>query len=212
MTDGEPVKARLGWLQVLHLQGARGGLLAIACGGLLLPSVWPALTPLLRYERAALTNDQWWRWGTAHLVHLDTGHALLNAIGLILLWTLFAGLLRARDWLWTLGLSVVTVDLGLWFLQPQLQWYVGASGVLHGVMAGGCVALLRSGDRAAWPASVLFTAKLAWEHWQGPLPFETQSQVVSAAHLYGAAGGLLAALPEAAGAAILRRCKPEVSH
>ena len=164
MTDGEPVKARPSWLQVLHLQGARGGLLALACGALLLPSVWPALMPLLRYERTALTNDQWWRWITAHLVHLDAGHALLNAIGLILLWTLFAGRLRGRA------------------------------------------------DRAAWPATVLFAAKLAWEHWQGPLPFETQTQVVSAAHLYGAVGGLLAALPEATGAAILRRCKPEVSH
>lgn len=212
MADEEPVKARPGWLQVLHLQGAKGAVLALACSASLLPSMWPALLPLLRYERESIAAGQWWRWLTAHVVHLDAEHAVLNAIGLTLLWALFGGLMRGRDWLLSVLLSATAVDLGLWYLQPQLQWYVGASGVLHGIMAGGCVALLRSGDRAGWPATVLFAAKLAFEHWHGSLPFETQATVVTAAHLYGAAGGALATLPAAARAAILRRRKLEVSH
>ena len=212
MTGGVSVKPRLTWRAALHVQGRQAWLLALVCAALALPALWPSLTPLLRFERTAIATAEWWRWVTCHVVHLDMGHALLNIAGVVLLWTLFGGLLRGRDWLWTLVLSVTSVDLGLWYLQPQLQWYVGASGLLHGVMASGCVALRRSGDRAGWPASGLFAAKLAYEHWQGPLPFETQSAVVSAAHLYGAAGGLLASLLAAAQAAILRRRNLEVSH
>jgi hypothetical protein len=212
MAGAEPVKARPGWLDVLHLRGRRGVTLAILCAALILPSPWHRLIRLLAYEREGLAAGQWWRGLTAHVVHLDFEHAVLNAAGLALLWTLFAGLLRGRDWLLTVLLSVAAVDLGLWYLQPQVHWYVGASGVLHGIMAGGCVALLRSGDRAGWPATVLCVAKLAYEQWQGALPFETHATVVTAAHLYGAVGGALAALPAAAQAAILRRRKLEVSH
>jgi membrane associated rhomboid family serine protease len=43
----------------------------------------------------------------------------------------------------------------------------------------------------------LFAAKLAWEHFQGALPFTAGTlslPVVHEAHTYGAIGGLLAAL------------------
>lgn len=211
MARGEPVTSRPGWRQVLFLADRRAFAPAAVALAWVLLALWPSLTPLLRYQRDALLAGQWWRGLTAHLVHLDAGHALLNAGGLLLLWTLFGGLLSARQWLATVLCSLLAVDLGLWWLQPQLQWYVGASGVLHGAMAAGCLALLRAGDRAAMPAVLLFTAKLAWERWQGPLPFESPGQVVPAAHLYGAVGGLLAAAPGVR-AAILRRRKPEVSH
>lgn len=212
MGRGEPVTSRPGWRQVLFLDGRRACVPAAAALVLLLPALWPSLTLLLRYERDALLAGQWWRGLSAHLVHLDAGHALLNAGGLLLLWTLFGGLLSARQWLVTALCATLAVDGGLWWLQPQLQWYVGASGVLHGVMAAGCLAMLRTGDRAAVPTLLLFAAKLAWEHWQGPLPFESPGQVVPAAHLYGTAGGLVAGVATAVQAAILRRRKHEVSH
>ena len=41
-------------------------------------------------------------------------------------------------------------------------------------------------------AAMLFVAKLAWEQWQGPLPFERADQVVTISHLYGAIGGAVA--------------------
>jgi membrane associated rhomboid family serine protease len=43
----------------------------------------------------------------------------------------------------------------------------------------------------------LFAAKLAWEHFAGPLPFTAASlelPVVHEAHTYGAVGGVLAGL------------------
>jgi hypothetical protein len=44
----------------------------------------------LGYERDALSHFQWWRLFSAHLVHLNWRHALLNCAGLVVLWALFA--------------------------------------------------------------------------------------------------------------------------
>lgn len=173
----------------------RMGLALLACiAALLLPLLGgDAWRLALRYERDAVAAGQLWRLFTAHFVHLDAGHALLNAAGLVLLWALFARSWRPWQWLVATLASMLAIALGFWFLEPGLRWYVGASGVLHGLFAVGCLAMLREGDRAGIVAAALLAAKLAWEHWQGPLPLE-DGPVVTASHLYGAIGGALAGL------------------
>lgn len=153
-----------------------------------------ALTLLWRYERAAMAEGQWWRLVSAHFVHMDAGHALLNCAGLALLWALFARSWRPGQWLFALVFTMVTIDLGFWFVSTELQWYVGASALLHGAFACGCMALIFQRDRLGWIALVVLVAKLVWEQWQGPLPLETRHPVITASHAYGAAGGAMAAL------------------
>jgi rhomboid family GlyGly-CTERM serine protease len=125
---------------------------------------------------------------------MDAGHALLNCVGLALLWALFARTYRLQQWLWVIGITVTTIDLGFWFVSTGLQWYVGASAVLHGVFACGCVALVRQRDALGYVAAAVFAAKLLWEQLHGPLPFETEHPVVTVSHAYGAVGGVLAGL------------------
>jgi rhomboid family GlyGly-CTERM serine protease len=169
------------------------GLALLACiAALLLPLLGgDAWRLALRYERDAVAAGQLWRLFTAHFVHLDAGHALLNAAGLVLLWALFARSWRPWQGLIATLASMLAIALGFWFLEPGLRWYVGASGVLLCLCAGGGVAMLRDGDRAGIVAAALLAAKLAWEHWHGPLPLE-EGPVVTASHLYGAIGGALA--------------------
>ena len=182
-------------LRSLNCDGKRAlGLLA-AVLALLLPLLGgEALRQALRYERAAIAAGQWWRFLTAHVVHLDARHALLNSAGLALLWALFARIATPREWLLVLLTAVSVIGAGFWWLEPQLAWYVGASGVLHGVFAAGCIAMLRARDRLAWVAIAIFVGKLAWEYWQGPLPLEGSAPVITAAHRYGAMGGAVGAL------------------
>ena len=52
---------------------------------------------LLRYDRGAIAAGGWWRLLTAHIVHLDAHHLVLNALGLVLLWSLFAADYDAVD-------------------------------------------------------------------------------------------------------------------
>jgi rhomboid family GlyGly-CTERM serine protease len=148
----------------------------------------------LRYERHAIADGQLWRFVSAHFVHMDSGHALLNCAGLVLLWALFARSWRPAQWLFALALTMLTIDLGFWFVSTRLQWYVGASAMLHGAFACGCMALVFQRDRMGQVAAAVLVAKLVWEQLHGPLPLETRHPVVTVSHAYGAVGGALAAL------------------
>jgi len=154
--------------------------------------------PVLRYERSAVLAGEAWRLVTGHLVHADLVHLGWNVLGVLIVAFLFARDYSWRQWLVILGVSTATTDLGFLLLEPQLEWYVGFSGVLHGLMAAGLVVWLRtSRDVITWIVTGLFAAKLAWEHFAGPLPFTAASlelPVVHEAHTYGAIGGGLAGL------------------
>jgi len=154
--------------------------------------------PALRHERGAVLPGEAWRLATGHLVHADAVHLGWNLLGVLIVAFLFARDYTGRQWLVILAVSTLATDLGFLLLEPQLEWYVGFSGVLHGLMAAGLVAWLRtSRDAITWIVTTLFAAKLAWEHFSGPLPFTAGSlamPVVHEAHSYGAIGGLLAGL------------------
>lgn len=157
----------------------------------------PVLVPVLRYERSAVLAGQAWRLLTAHLVHFGPMHLLWNLAGLALVAWLFAAEYGAKQWLVVLAASTAAIDAGFLICLPGLDWYVGFSGVLHGAMAAGLYAwLARTRDTVTWIVAALFAAKLAWEHFAGPLPFTAASldlPVVYQAHSYGALGGLIAA-------------------
>jgi rhomboid family GlyGly-CTERM serine protease len=123
---------------------------------------------------------------------------LLNCAGLTLLWVLFAREFSPRRWLWIAVLAAAAIDAGLWFLRPSVQWYLGASGVLHGVWAAGACAMYRRGDDLGAALLLLLIVKLVYEHQSGSSLFEGDLPLVSAAHLFGTLGGLLGAvLPRA---------------
>ena len=176
-------------LKSLNCDGLWGVALLATCAGLLLLDLTGEHGRiLLRYDRAALTGGEAWRLLTAHVVHLDLRHALLNGCGLVLMWALFARDYTGRQWLLVVLGAVVAIDAGLWLLDSTVQWYVGSSGALHGIMAAGALAHLRRREPDGWLLAGFLMAKLAWEHWVGPLPLAGGVVVVDA-HLYGVIGG-----------------------
>lgn len=183
-------------LKALNCDGCRGLALAALCALLVLPELGgEALRAAWRYERAAVVAGEWWRFATAHLAHLNLEHAVLNALGLVLMWALFARDYSVRAWLVIVVTSVVAIDAGFWFRDRTLEWYVGSSGVLHAVMVAGTFAHLMRRDLDGWILAAFVVAKLAYEQLGGSLPFaEGETAVVVNAHLYGAIGGLSAAI------------------
>ncbi len=169
-------------------------ILALAALGLLLTGDSGRVA--LRFERTGIAAGQAWRLLTGHLVHLGFSHALLNVAGLVLVWFLVGRAFNWKQWLWVMAGSVAAIDLGLWFGTPMLEWYVGLSGLLHGMLAAGIATGLaaRSGESAILAAVV--AGKLAWEQFMGPLPGSEASSggaVIVDAHLYGVIGGVLVA-------------------
>ncbi len=114
-------------------------------------------------------------------------------LGLVLMWALFARDYTPRRWIVIALASIAAIDAGLWWLAPQVEWYVGASGALHGAMAAGTIAHLRRRDFDGWILAAFLAGKLIVEQRIG-LPFAGDAPVILAAHLYGAIGGLGAAL------------------
>jgi rhomboid family GlyGly-CTERM serine protease len=147
----------------------------------------------LRYEREAVLQGEYWRLLTGHLVHGSWLHLLMNGLGLGLVAALFDRDYSLPAWLLIALFSVIAIDLGFVLYEPQLLWYVGLSGVLHGALAAGAVAWWRHESKLlALLLSVIFVGKLLWEQWRGALPLSGDLPVVVDAHLYGAIGGVIA--------------------
>jgi rhomboid family GlyGly-CTERM serine protease len=161
----------------------------------------------LQYHRVHIAEGELWRLFSAHLTHLGWGHLMMNLAGFWLILALFPDTRSALRCLSLLLLLILGTSGGLWLFSPEVTWYRGLSGILHGLL---CWGALRQAQRQ--PGVSLFIIsfvilKLFWEQWQGPLPGSeslASGSVIVDAHLYGAVTGIILW-----GLALLR---PTVAH
>lgn len=158
-------------------------------------ALWPAAESLLSYQREAIAAGQWWRVFTAHFVHLNMAHALLNSVGTLMLAVFLRQDIARRDW-WTVTLlAPFVISLGLWFKQPTLIGYVGFSGVLHGLLYFGVIRLLPLMPAMAGGILLLLAGRQVWEQTGAYDPEYLrgliQGRVMPDAHLFGALTGAL---------------------
>jgi rhomboid family GlyGly-CTERM serine protease len=170
----------------------------------LLLQAWPGAPAALEYRHDRLLEEPW-RILFAHFVHIGWAHALLNVVAWLLLARVFErefGVVRqfVAVLLTAIGISVLLARFA-----PEVAWYSGASGLLHGLFFAGCATWLRQGLRApstrrlraVWLPLVLFiggSIKLALEQpLAGTLPYADWlgAATVPQAHLFGALGGTL---------------------
>lgn len=113
-----------------------------AIAGALVIFALQALAPLqlmleYRYE---LIQAQPWRAFSAHFVHINWTHAVINVAAWIILARLFADELASWRHLVVIAVSAVGVSAWLALIHPEIAWYRGLSGVLHGVFFAGAIA------------------------------------------------------------------------
>lgn len=165
--------------------------MALAAGATGLFADWSSTA--LRYERETVLAGEWWRLVSGHLVHLSASHLWLNIAGLGLVVMLFGRGVSAASWWWLTAGSLLALAAGFLLLEPQLVWYVGLSGILHGLIIGGAFFDIDFPCRERNILLLIVIAKLGWEQAYGVLPFTAEAAggpVVVDAHLYGAIGGL----------------------
>ncbi len=152
---------------------------------------------VLRYDRAAIAGGEYWRLLSGHIVHLGFRHLLLNLAGLLLVWLLVGRLYSTRRWILVAAICVLMMDAGFWFADAGMRWYVGLSGMLHGLLLAGAIRGIRTLPGESLVICAVIVAKLVYEQVAGPLPGSEAAAggaVVVNSHLYGAIGGALSAL------------------
>ncbi|MBV2128487.1 rhombosortase [Arsukibacterium indicum] len=167
--------------------------------GLLLLAVLLFMLPqsqqqLLAYQRFALADGELWRLFSGHLLHSNLYHLLLNGGGLLIIMLLHAGYQRQMSLLWQLLVSSLLISLLLYWLNPEVQRYVGLSGVLHGLLFFGALLDIKTRKTGGVLLTAGILAKIAYEQYQGPdaeLGQLISATVAIEAHLYGVISGAL---------------------
>ncbi|MCK0538208.1 rhombosortase [Alcanivorax quisquiliarum] len=163
------------------------------------------VNPLLEYQRIAIVDGQLWRLYSAHFVHLNHWHLLMNLGGFLLCAWFFPDIYSRRLlWLWLL-VSPLVVSLLMLYVDQANGPYVGLSGILHGWLV---LALLLGFRTHPWLHGLvlaLVAGRLIGEQLPGYdaeyLRYWIDGRVYVNAHLYGALTGVLLA----AGVALVHR-------
>lgn len=162
---------------------------------LLLGAGGEAVRVALRYDSAAIAAGEWWRLLSGNLVHLGWWHLFLNEMGLAVLVLLCPEELQWSVWLRRLLLLGLGMSAGLYFFVPGTRWYVGMSGVIHGLFVLGLGRQIVAGrDLIAMGCLAYLIGKIAWEMFSGvPVSDEEAigGRVLVESHLYGSLSALI---------------------
>lgn len=149
------------------------------------------------YIRSGLEDGQLWRLITGHYVHFTVYHALMNAVGVVLVCVV---LLYRQSLLFFCGINValpVMISAGLWFFYDNIEQYRGYSAVIYGLMAAGLILEWRNHKEMYSLALLLLVAKIIYEQLPNYdvdyLTAEIGVPVAIEAHLLGFCGGVLCA-------------------
>lgn len=136
---------------------------------------------------------QGWRFLTASFCHTNFYHFVINSAGLIVIWQLFKAHLDWQRLIILIPMISFLVTLGLWIFNPEVIWYVGLSGTLHGVFSYAVCQDIAKKVALAWPLLLGLIIKLGFEQFgseQTMMADLIEANVLVDAHLYGAIVGL----------------------
>ncbi|MGI5310175.1 rhombosortase [Rheinheimera sp. WS51] len=146
----------------------------------------------LTYDRAALDAFQWWRLLTGQFIHLRLHHLLLNLAGLSVAWLLFAENLAGFRYLWLLPIIALSCSTGMLFFAPEINYYIGFSGVLYGIFTWGAAQDVMQQKTFSRLILMAIIAKATYEFFIGPLQITAinANPLATAAHFFGVASAL----------------------
>jgi rhomboid family GlyGly-CTERM serine protease len=152
-----------------------------------------------RFNRALVEQGRAWLLLSGHVAHLNWSHWLLNMAGLSIVAFFFSSHAVFKQWLMVIVVSASVISAGIWWGIPDIQYYVGLSGVLHGLFLYGAIREIRYYPTSGYVLLTVLLAKLMWEFFNGALPGSEDmagGRVLTEAHLLGAIGGILVWLVE----------------
>jgi membrane associated rhomboid family serine protease len=137
-----------------------------------------SFSDLFVYQRSLVTQGEVWRVFTGHFFHTNGAHFLLNSAAVIMI-------------------SAVICAVGIHWFSPNIEQYVGLSGILHGLFIWGAIEDIKAKERTGYLLLIGVILKIAHEQYYGAS--EDVADLIGAnvainAHLWGALGGVFAIL------------------
>jgi len=152
---------------------------------------------LFRYESNVTESGEWWRLLSGHFIHLSWMHLTLNLAGLWILHFIFNRIRSPITGLISIIILAVGISSGLLIFSPNIGWYVGFSGILHGLIVIGALASFQYEPRTMVLLLAGVSLKLLWEQFfadANAMESTIGGAVIYDAHLYGAITGVLIAI------------------
>ncbi len=146
-----------------------------------------------RFNRDLVEQGDIWLLLSGHIVHLNWSHWLLNMAGLSIVAFFFSGHASFKQWLLVILVSACVISAGIWWWLTDIRYYVGLSGVLHGLFLYGALREIRYFPVSGYVLVTVLIGKLLWEFFNGALPGSEEmagGRVLTEAHLLGAVGGI----------------------
>lgn len=151
----------------------------------------------LSFDRPLIAGGEGWRIITGNLAHTNLWHLLLNLGGLAILYSLFRDYLGGACLPLLMLLLWLAVGLGIWWWCPQTQWYMGLSGLLHGLFVWGAMQDIRYRRYSGWLMLAGIVIKLGLDFYsagESPVSALIGARVHIESHFIGSAAGLLLGL------------------
>ncbi|NQZ88450.1 MAG: rhombosortase [Colwellia sp.] len=156
-----------------------------------------SLSELLIYQRTLVTQGEVWRVFSSHFFHTNGFHFLLNAAAVVMLWALHGQFYTIKSYLIVFMMSAITTSIGIHWFSPDIEQYVGLSGVLHGIFIWGAIEDIKAKERTGYLLLLGVILKIAHEQYYGAsedVAVLIGAKVAINAHLWGAIGGVIAVI------------------
>lgn len=154
----------------------------------------PQANQLLGYYYTGITEFELWRLISATFCHTNFNHLLMNGLGLVITLFLFINTFKSIYIFPIIIFNSIAIGLALFFFEPEVIWYVGLSGVLHGLFSYGIASDVNNKDRWGYLLLVGFIIKIIYEQIFGAQQNTIDligAPVLINAHLYGAIAGVV---------------------
>lgn len=153
----------------------------------------------LRYDRSFILQGEYWRLLSAHFVHLNFTHLVMNLVGWWIFLLMCGHLFSLKQISFNIFTLALGISLGLLFVRVDFQWYLGFSGILYGLFLIGSLHIAFREQLAL--GGLIFNMlifKLGLDIYTDQASASAQligAPVAIVAHVYGLIIGLMLSLP-----------------